>query len=94
MKKTFFALAIMAAAISAPALAQSASVATDPNAPTSNFASPGNTATAGYDIYLADLTNPVRFRRTDRWRCSRQLRHLYFDIDPTTGTAARNSASK
>ena len=45
-------------AFSSSALA-SVSVATDPNAPTSNFGTPGNTATAGYTLSLSDNGSSV-----------------------------------
>lgn len=66
--------------------AATASVATDPAAPNSNFGTPGSTATAGYDIYLND-TNDTLFGAIVQTGgvSAGAFTNLYFDIDPTTG---------
>jgi len=66
--------------------APTATVATDANAPTSNFGAPGNTATAGYNIYLND-TNDTLFGAVTQTGGSAAggFANLYFDIDPSTG---------
>ena len=64
-----------------------ASVATDPGAPNSNFGTPGNTATAGYNIFLND-TNDTLFGAIAQTGgvAAGPFTNLYFDIDPATGT--------
>lgn len=67
--------------------AATASVATDPAAPTSNFATPGNTATAGYDIYLKSFGDTLYGAVSQTGgTTSDTFANLYFDLDPTTGT--------
>ena len=90
-------------AISAPALAATpvvdgtagtteygaakATVATAPGAPTSNFGTPGNTATAGYNIYLTDTNDKLYGAMQQTGGTSDgTFVNLYFDINPTTGT--------
>ena len=67
--------------------APKAVVATNPAAPDSNFGTPGNTATAGYNIYLNDA-NDTLFGAVSQTGgvAAGTFANLYFDIDPTTGT--------
>lgn len=66
------------------AAAPSASVGTDPNAPTSNFGSPGNTATAGYDLTLTDNGTSVLGSIIQTGGVSAgQFSNLYFDLNPS-----------
>jgi hypothetical protein len=64
-----------------------ATVATDPGAPTSNFGTPGNSATAGYDIYLNDTNDTLYGAVMQTGGTSAgPFSNLYFDIDPLTGS--------
>jgi len=67
--------------------APAAIVATDPAAPVGNFGAPGNTARAGYNLYLTD-TNDTLFGAVVQTggTVAGSFVNLYFDIDPTTGT--------
>jgi len=66
--------------------APTATVATDPAAPTSNFGTPGNTATAGYAIYLNNTNDRLYGAVTQTGGVAAgPFTNLYFDIDPTTG---------
>lgn len=67
--------------------APTATVTADPAAPTSNFDAPGNTATAGYDIYLNDIEDTLYGAIMQTGGTSAgPFANLYFDIDPLTGT--------
>jgi hypothetical protein len=69
---------------SSPALASTVSVATDPNAPTSNFGSPSNTATAGYTLTLSDDGNSVIGSIVQTGGVSAgPFANLYFDLNPS-----------
>ncbi|WP_114226850.1 MULTISPECIES: PEPxxWA-CTERM sorting domain-containing protein [Sphingomonas] len=61
------------------------SVASDPNAPTSNFGTPGNTATAGYTIQLNDTNGSLYglLTLTDGSAVG-SFANLYFDLDRAT----------
>jgi hypothetical protein len=66
--------------------AQTASVATDPSAPTSNFGNPGNTATAGYNIFLTSANDKL-FGAVSQTggTAAGTFANLYFDINPGQG---------
>ncbi len=68
--------------------APTASVATNPAAPTDNFATPGNSATNGYNIYLNDTNDRLygAVSQTGGASAAPGFANLYFDLDPTTGT--------
>ena len=69
---------------STPVLASTVSVATDPAAPTSNFGSPGNTATAGYDLTLGDNgASVVGIIAQTGGVAAGPFANLYFDLNPT-----------
>jgi hypothetical protein len=67
--------------------AATATVATNPAAPESNFGTPDNTAKAGYNIYLTDTGDKLfgAFVQTGGVSAGSFV-NLYFDIDPTTGS--------
>ena len=68
--------------------APTATVATNPAAPVSNFDAPGNSATFGYNIYLND-TNDTLYgagSQTGGSEAAPGFANLYFDLDPATGT--------
>jgi hypothetical protein len=70
-------------AVSTPVLA-TVSVATDPNAPVGNFQTPGNTATAGYDLTLGDNGSSVIGTIAQTGGVSAgSFANLYFDLNPT-----------
>lgn len=63
-------------------------VAEDPNAPTSNFGNPSNSATVGYSVYLtSDANNVYGFLETSNPNAL-PFANLYFDLDP----AAKNGS--
>jgi hypothetical protein len=66
--------------------APTATVATNAAAPQSNFNTPSNSATAGYNIYLNDL-NDTLFGAVMQTggNSAGPFANLYFDIDPVTG---------
>jgi len=73
-------------AVSTPAFATPVSVATDPDAPTSNFGTPGNTATAGYDLTLGDDGSSVVGTIVQTGGVAAgSFANLYFDLNPTVG---------
>ena len=75
-------------AFSTSALA-SVSVATDPNAPTSNFGTPGNTATAGYNLSLSDNGTSVVGSVVQTGGVSAgQFANLYFDLNPSVANGS------
>ena len=85
MKIVLFAAASLLA-LSTPAFAVTVSVATDPNAPESNFGAPGNTARAGYDITLSDNGSSLVGSVVQTGGVSSgQFANLYFDLNPTVG---------
>ena len=61
-------------------------VTRDAAAPTSNFSSPGATATSGYDIYLGDNGSSVlgAAKLTDGVAAG-LFANFYFDLNPTVG---------
>jgi hypothetical protein len=65
--------------------APTATVGTSPTAPTSNFTTPGNSATAGYDIFLSD-SNDTLFGAVSQTggTSAGSFANLYFDLDPST----------
>ncbi|NNM76731.1 PEPxxWA-CTERM sorting domain-containing protein [Sphingomonas sp. ID1715] len=66
--------------------AASATVATDPNAPDSNFQAPENRALAGYDIYLSsDASNVYGLVDLTGGNSAGNFANLYFDLNPTVG---------
>lgn len=99
MRITAFA-ALALATVSAPAMAitvdgsldagygsAKSTVATDPAAPTSNFGSPGNTATVGYDIYLTAADGRYYgFFAFDGPMLP--FANLYFDLDRSNGNGS------
>ena len=62
----------------------SAVVTTQADAPTSNFGTPGNTATAGYNLYLSAQNNNVygAVQQTGGDAVA-NFANLYFDLNPT-----------
>ena len=102
MRALFSLLATSFIAVSVPAMAATpvvdgtagtseygaakATVVTDPAAPLSNFGTPGNTATAGYNIYLNDTNDKLYGAVVQTGGVAAgTFANLYFDIDPTTG---------
>src|SRR6478609_1688592 len=71
-------------ALSTPAMASTVSVITDANAPTSNFGTPTNSATAGYDLTLTDDGSSVIGSIVQTGGISAgAFANLYFDLNPT-----------
>ncbi len=61
-------------------------VATDPSAPTSNFGTPGPTATAGYTINLTDQGGSLYGLLSQTGgSAAGAFANLYFDLNPTVG---------
>lgn len=86
--RTMFA-AMASIALSTTALASTVSVATDPNAPVSNFGAPGNTATAGYTLSLSDDgSNVVGLIVQTGGTAAGQFANLYFDLNPTANNGS------
>jgi hypothetical protein len=70
--------------VSTSVIASTVSVATDPSAPTSNFGSPGNTATAGYDLTLGDNgSSVIGLINQTGGTSAGAFANLYFDLNPT-----------
>lgn len=64
--------------------AKTASVATDPAAPDSNFQAPTNAAHAGYDIYLSvDADNVYGYFDLTGGNPVGNFSNVYWDLDPT-----------
>ncbi len=83
MKRILLAAASLLS-FSTPVLAATVSVATDPAAPVSNFDTPGNTATAGYDLTLSDDgTSIVGTIVQTGGVAAGSFANLYFDLNPT-----------
>jgi hypothetical protein len=77
---------VSALALSAPALATPISVATDPDAPISNFGAPGNTAVAGYDLTLGDDGSSIVGQIVQTGGVAAgSFANLYFDLNPSVG---------
>ena len=82
--KTVITCAAVLLCMSVPAMGSTVSVATDPDAPTSNFGSPGNTATAGYDLTLIDDGSSVVALISQTGGVSAgAFANVYFDLNPT-----------
>ena len=83
MKSLYVSAAAMLC-LATPAVASTVTVATDPNAPTSNFGDPSNTATAGYALTLSDDGNNVigSINQTGG-QAAGAFANLYFDLNPT-----------
>jgi hypothetical protein len=78
--------ALSALAFATPALAGTVSVATDANAPISNFQSATNTARAGYTLTLSDDGNSVIGTIVQTGgQAEGAFANLYFDLNPTVG---------
>ena len=85
MKRIFLAAAALFV-MSTPAFASTVSVATDPAAPIGNFGTPGNTATAGYNLTLGDSGGSVVGVIAQTGGDSAgAFANLYFDLNPTVG---------
>ena len=67
-------------------------IAADPNAPTSNFGSPGNTATVGYTIQTSDDGTGFKTVVTTADPSALQFSNLYFDSIASTPNTGSNVA--